>query len=272
MTKPLVGTAVQMLIDQGKLSLTDRASKYLPSFDNDKSRSIFVEQLLTHSAGFPLTRINKQLTAYGGQREVAESGWPTWSRWPAREIPLQRLRSETLAAIVAAISGEPADAFIRRHILEPLGMKDTYCVLEDRSPPTGRASARITRASPGMWHKYWDHGDKPFFPFFLGAASGYSTALDYAKFLGLWLSRGQVDGKRLLSQAAIDRALKPAFAMLSPGTSLPYPTGLKAATALLWSTLDDLSGPNSTRRLGPCPFLDMEDRMARWRWCFLSKS
>ena len=39
MTKPVVGTAVQMLIDEGKLALTDRASKYLPSFDNAKSRN-----------------------------------------------------------------------------------------------------------------------------------------------------------------------------------------------------------------------------------------
>lgn len=45
MTKPLVGTALLMLNDEGKLSVTERASKYLRAFDNDRSRSIAIEQL-----------------------------------------------------------------------------------------------------------------------------------------------------------------------------------------------------------------------------------
>src|SRR5262245_34813816 len=61
MTKPLIGTAIQMLIDEGKLSLADPASKYLPAFANDRSRAITIEQLLTHTAGFPLTLIDKPL-------------------------------------------------------------------------------------------------------------------------------------------------------------------------------------------------------------------
>src|SRR5262249_13867614 len=60
MTKPVVGTAVQMLIDEGKLALTDRASKYLPSFDNPKSREITIAQMLTHTSGFPITLIDKE--------------------------------------------------------------------------------------------------------------------------------------------------------------------------------------------------------------------
>ncbi len=51
MTKPLVGTAVLMLREEGKLQLEDRVSKYLPSFDNAKSREITVYQLLTHTSG-----------------------------------------------------------------------------------------------------------------------------------------------------------------------------------------------------------------------------
>src|SRR4029450_7326514 len=72
MTKPVVGTAILMLADEGKLSLTDPASKYLPAFANDRSRAITVEQLLTHTAGFPLTLINQPLSAYRGQRAVAD--------------------------------------------------------------------------------------------------------------------------------------------------------------------------------------------------------
>jgi CubicO group peptidase (beta-lactamase class C family) len=226
MTKPLVGTAIQMLVDEGKLSLAEPASKYLPAFNNEKSRAITIEQLLTHSAGFPLTRINKQLTAYSGQREVADQAGQLGPDGPPGQFRYSDCDSETLAAIVSAASGEPADRFLLKRILVPLAMKDTFLVLKEHAPDRSRVSSNHA-GSPGMWHKYWDHEDKPFFPFFLGAASAYSTAEDYAKFLGLWFNRGQVQGKQLLSQAAIDRALKPAFAMLTPGTNLPYPTGLK---------------------------------------------
>src|SRR5262249_46300242 len=80
--------------------------------------------------------------------------------------------------------------------------------------------------APGLWHRYWDHEEKPYFPFFLGAASLYSTTSDYARFLTLWLDRGRAGGRRLLSEAAVERALRPAKPMLSPGGETPFATGL----------------------------------------------
>jgi CubicO group peptidase (beta-lactamase class C family) len=225
MTKPLVGTAIQMLVDEGKLSLSDPASKYLPAFANDKSRAITIEQLLTHTAGFPLTLVNKPLAAYSGQRAVADQAGQTGPSGPPGHFRYSDCDSETLAAIVSEVSGRPVEEFIRRRILEPLGMKDTYCVLGKDSPPRSRVSSNHA-GTPGLWHKYWDHEEKSFFPFFLGAAALYSTTSDYARFLALWLDRGQSGGHRLLSEAAVARALRPAQPMLSTGSETPYPTGL----------------------------------------------
>jgi CubicO group peptidase (beta-lactamase class C family) len=225
MTKPLVGTAIQMLIDGGKLSLSDCASKYLPAFGNEKSRAITIEQLLTHTAGFPLTLINKSLDAYSGQRAVADQAGQIGPSGPPGSFRYSDTDSDTLAAIVSEVSGEPVDAFIRRRILEPLGMKDTFCVLGKDAPRRSRVSSNHAGA-PGLWHKYWDHEEKPFFPFFLGGAALYSTTTDYARFLTLWLEKGQAGGRRFLSEAAVARALRPAQPMLSPGSNTPFPTGL----------------------------------------------
>jgi len=225
MTKPLVGTAIQMLIDEGKLSLSDPASKYLPAFANDKSRAITIEQLLTHTAGFPLTLINKPLSDYSGQRAVADQGGQIGPSLPPGSFRYSDTDSETLAAIVSEVSGQPVDSFIRRRILEPLGMNDTFCVLGKEAPPRSRVSSNHA-GSPGLWHKYWDHEEKPFFPFFLGAAALYSNTTDYARFLTLWLDHGQAGGRRLLSEAAVARALRPAQTMLMPGSNTPFPTGL----------------------------------------------
>ena len=52
MTKPVVGTAVLMLVEDGKVGLDDLASQYLPSFDNERSGDITVRQLLRHQAGY----------------------------------------------------------------------------------------------------------------------------------------------------------------------------------------------------------------------------
>ena len=169
MTKPLVGTAIQMLIDDGKLRISDVASKYLHSFDNDKSRAITIEQLLTHTAGFPLTLINKPLASYSGQRRLADQAGGIGPSAKPGSFRYSDTDSETLAAIVSEVSGQPVDEFIRQRILEPLGMKDTFCVLGKDSPLRSRVSSNHA-GSPGMWHKYWDHEAKPFFPFFLGAA------------------------------------------------------------------------------------------------------
>src|SRR5262249_19201655 len=55
MTKPLTGMAIQILVDEGKIKLADPVAKYLPGFENDKSRTITIEQLLEHRSGLPLT-------------------------------------------------------------------------------------------------------------------------------------------------------------------------------------------------------------------------
>jgi CubicO group peptidase (beta-lactamase class C family) len=52
MTKPVVGTAILMLADEGRLDLDDRVARHLPSFDNPRSRAITVRQLLNHRSGF----------------------------------------------------------------------------------------------------------------------------------------------------------------------------------------------------------------------------
>ena len=54
---------VQMLVDEGKIHLDDPVAKYLPGFDNDKSRAITVKQLLEHRSGLPLT-ILASINAY----------------------------------------------------------------------------------------------------------------------------------------------------------------------------------------------------------------
>jgi CubicO group peptidase (beta-lactamase class C family) len=73
MTKSLTGAAMQILIDENKVNLADPAAKYLPGFDNDKSRTITVEQLLTHRSGLPLTIITLGMWQFPNLQALAEA-------------------------------------------------------------------------------------------------------------------------------------------------------------------------------------------------------
>jgi CubicO group peptidase (beta-lactamase class C family) len=218
MTKPMLGAAVQILIDEGRLSLDDTAAKYLPSFDNEKSRGITVQQLLTHTGGLPLsTLLTTNLQTLSGVRDVADlTGRSGPTIPPGTAFQYSDDGADTLGAIVAVITGQPAETFIKDRILEPLGMRDTYPY-----PAAAKNLNRFTSAYAGSrdnWMRIWSPGTQPLFPYFLASQSMYSTTQDYARFLATYLDGGRVNGKQVLSEAAVERTLAPANAA-------PFPSG-----------------------------------------------
>ncbi len=224
MTKPIVGTAVQMLIDENKLALDDKASRFLPSFDNESARDITIEEMLTHRSGFPITLIDRAVKEYPNHRAIVDQAGAIGPRnKPGAKFEYSDTNFETLAEIVGIVAKEAPEDFVRTRILEPLGMRDTYCVLEKDRPDRKRVSSNYM-GEVGHWEKYWDHDDEPMFPLFLGAAGAYSTCEDYARFVALWMDRGRANGREMLSQAAIDRALRPIVPMLAPYVGVPVPT------------------------------------------------
>ncbi len=246
MTKPVVGTAIQMLIDEGKLSLEDRASEYLAAFDNDKSAEITIEHLLTHRSGLPYTRVSN-LADYASLQEIArqagESG-PAYE--PGSRFEYSDDGADTLAAILEQVSGASVEAFYEQRILGPLSMKDTLTLIDKTDPITERiASAYV--GLQGAWTRYWSPKDAPIFAFAMGSVSLYSTPNDYARFLALWMDDGRVGEQRLLSPQAIARALAPVSDM---GYAINFP-GLKTYYAQMWTVYID---PRAPAGAGPVLF------------------
>jgi CubicO group peptidase (beta-lactamase class C family) len=217
MTKPLIGAAVQILIDEGRLSLDDTAAKYLPSFDNDKSRGITVRQLLTHTGGLPLsTLLNndfRELTSLRDVVDISGKNGPIFP--PGKNYQYSDDGADTLGAIVSAITGQAAEAFITKRILEPLGMNDTF-------PLAREAGDKLNRFTPaymgtrGNWTRFASPAEKPLFSYFLASQSMYSTTRDYARFLALYLDQGRAGDQRVLSEAAVKRTLEPVNASGAP--------------------------------------------------------
>ncbi len=222
MTKMLTGASAQILIDEGSLSLDDKVSQYLPGFNNRKSGSITIEQLLTHRSGLPmstLTSLDEFDDLYSIGNSIGEKG-PEFT--PGSKFWYSDAGSEALGAVVEVVSGATLDRFVRERLLYPLDMNDTFYVTEPEAPLDRFASLYI--GTPGSWEKWWMPGE-PFYPFAWGSQSLYSTPMDYARFISLLMNYGTHNGDRILSEDAVDRILTPVSIMTSLDSDTPASTG-----------------------------------------------
>jgi CubicO group peptidase (beta-lactamase class C family) len=247
MTKPLTSAAVQVLIDEGKLSLTDRAAQYIPGFDTDASRQITLEQLLTHRSGLPLSILTnpRQFESLLAMANATGERGPEFP--PGSKFWYSDAGTDVLGAIVEVVSGEPLQEFWQRRLFTPLGMHDSFVPLDKKDPRWERiASSYIGRN--GAWFPFWKPAaaTQSFYPFAWGSQTVYSTPQDYAKFLALWMDDGMAQSQRVLSSAAIGRMLTPVSEATGMGSNARMSTGFpNLATfygqmAVLWATSQDV--------------------------------
>ncbi|MDG2014749.1 MAG: serine hydrolase [Pirellulaceae bacterium] len=228
MTKPLVGATAQMLIDEGVLKLTDPVSKYLVSFDNEGSRNITIEHLLTHRSGLPMKsagRLWSDYSAYQNIDEVADY----WGEYgprlfaPGEQYHYADANVDTLGAVIGQVIGEPAEAMIERRLFEPLGMGDSITLLNKDDVRVSRVAGK-NAGGRGRWKQFWSWQGTPYFSFPMFAQGCYSTPTDYARFMQMIMDGGVYNGKRLLSEAAIAR-------MVTPVSKTTMPTGFAGLAA-----------------------------------------
>ena len=208
MTKPFIGTAVFILTEEGRLSLDDKVAKYIPSFDNERSREITIRQLLTHTAGyvqggFPSGYWNTS-TLREAVDKIGQMGPP---HPPGQSFRYSDLSTATLGAVVAEITGSPVERFLESRIFDPLGMSDTYTWFEPNIHWASRMNSTYRR-NWFSWKKYWDNTKKQQTPFFRASGGIYTTVFDYARFLSVWMDFGKYDGGQILSKTSVLEALK----------------------------------------------------------------
>jgi methyl acetate hydrolase len=210
MTKPVTSLAAMMLYEQGKLGLDDPIVKYLPEYSkvrvltawNDATgtyesrppvRMITVRDLLTHTSGmtypFEDARLTKLVSAH-----VAEADLPLLSD-PGMKFSYGP-STAVVGRIVERVSGEPLDVFLRTHVFDPLGMRDTSFSV----PPEKRnlvVTVHIRQADGSL-------RELPNAATLTSAVRGdgglFSTASDYARFTQLFLNRGRLGHVRLLRE------------------------------------------------------------------------
>ena len=214
MTKPFIGTAVLILAEKGTLSLDDPVAKYLPSFDNERSQDITIRQLLTRTGGFVHRGFAEKFDSYMSLREAVDAvGEAGPQHPPGSGYRYSDVGSATLGAIVAEVSGMLVERFIETRILEPLGMTTTFTHFTPEVPWADRMNSTYYWSDEeNGFKKYWDNTKEQRYRFFRAAGGLYSTIMDYAKFLAMWMDRGRLGSTQILSEASVEEALRPGSA------------------------------------------------------------
>lgn len=213
-TKPVIATAIGMLVERGQLRYADPVRKYIPSFDNYKSGFITIGQLLSHTSGFRINTLflepylkpsKEHPEAPTLQLEVARFGDVGAAVMPGTTYSYSNPGFNTLGAIIEIVGGKPLDVFLRDNIYRPLGMVDTYHheVASKLEGKLGRMGAVYYTQQDGKWVAGWKPGDAPQVPFVRASGGLISTASDYAIFLQTFLNGGSYGTATLLKPETV---------------------------------------------------------------------
>ncbi|AMA58924.1 serine hydrolase domain-containing protein [Bradyrhizobium sp. CCGE-LA001] len=228
MTKPITCLGAMMLIDEGKLALTDPVSKYVPLFSHTKVgleitkpdgkleldlvppvRPVNIEDLLRHTSGISYDYIGgkwveqayKAANIFEGpfdNREFADR----IAKLPLARQPGTLWRyghsTDVLGAVIEIISGQTLYAFLKQRIFDPLGMSSTKFALT-----TEDELARMARPLPSDFILLAAERERLSHPEWQSGGGGLlSTITDYQRFSQMLLNGGEFEGKRYLSPAA----------------------------------------------------------------------
>ncbi|MBK8040734.1 MAG: beta-lactamase family protein [Verrucomicrobiaceae bacterium] len=230
MTKSVNGAAILCLVDDGKLSLDEPASKWLPELAKvtvaggaKPEKPITLRMLLSHTAGIAFPSRKPTDGAISLKAYVA-----TLIKTPLAYQPGSAYEygfGPTVAGrILEIVSGMKYEDFLRTRLFEPLGMKDTTFHPDD----THRARIARTYKMDEDTHELVP-GYNPFVTSDASvqhmpepAGGLFSTAADMGRFYAMVANGGELDGKRILSEKAVQDMLTPVTA---GGKQLNYACG-----------------------------------------------
>lgn len=231
LTKPVAtATSVMVLLEQGKVALTDPVAKYLPEFGQNGKDKITVAQLLLHVSG--LSPVSPEKDYLDGRAKALERLYQRAPATPAGEkFTYSDLGFILLGELVERVGGLPLDEFARRHVFEPLGMTDTGFQLKSSL----KYRIAPTEQREGRWMLGEVHDPRAYR---LGGIAGhaglFSTAADLSRYVRMLLGGGACEGRRIL---------KPETVRLMT-TPRPVPGGLRA---LGWDVQTAYSANRGTR-------------------------
>jgi CubicO group peptidase (beta-lactamase class C family) len=261
MTKAITSMGVMQLVEQGKVGLDDDVSKYLPSLKNPQvftkvdasagsydtrpaSTGMTIRQLLTHTSGIGYSWSDPSLAV-----AQKKTGATNDSQLPLVNEPGAQwtygASTRVLGDVIEKVTGERIDAYLEKHILGPLGMRDTTYTV----PPAKYARVVTTNQRANGAIRETQNPD-PIPATIRGDGGLFGTAADYSRFVQMILNRGQLGGVRILKESTVAEVSKnqtgAVKVRLQPSADLlrsrPYPLG---AGEDVWGLGFQIAAPKS---------------------------
>jgi CubicO group peptidase (beta-lactamase class C family) len=244
MSKPVTAVAVMMMLEEGKIRLSDRVSTFIPEFKTMKvavakgttdrpvqmpafgrggppaappefdlvpaAREITVKDLLTHTSGLMSGGVSGSQQAKLAPRSANDTlatYIPKLAQTPLDFQPgtLWRYSGlygfDVLARIVEIVSGQPYDQFLKQHIFDPLGMKDTGFA---PSPDRMARLATVYQRTPNGLVPAQNANQLISATYFSASGGLMSTAEDYLQLAQMLVNGGTLNGKRYLSPKTVE--------------------------------------------------------------------
>ena len=231
MSKPITSVAVMMLVEDGKLSLDDPVSKFIPAFAGVKvgvertdesgkpvldleplKRPITIKDLLRHTSGLTygfygetaVRRLYDKSDLYDGDFDNATFA-DRIAKLPLADQPGTRWdyghSTDILGRVIEVVSGKTLYQFEKQRLLDPLGMTETaFCIADDEERPRVAEPMpydRFKRPVAGLTdptvRRRWESG----------GAGMVGTIGDYARFAQMLLNGGTFNGRRYLKPETI---------------------------------------------------------------------
>jgi len=220
-SKPMTAAALMMLVDEGKVKLEN----YLPEFKGQwlkaegdaehvllkkPAHPITVRNVLSHTSGLPFSSPIEQptLDVLPLAARVRSYAMLALEFEPDSKYQYSNAGINTAGRIIEVVSGMPYEQFMDQRLLKPLGMKDTTFWPTAKQVQRLAKSYKANAAKNGLEdtiitqlrYPLTDRGREP-----MPAGGLFSTAADVARFCQMMLNRGELDGKRYLSEDAVSQ-------------------------------------------------------------------
>ena len=229
MTKPMASVAAMILVEDGKLQISDPVAKYLPAFKDmtvqtasgtEPARPMTVQDLMRHTSGLVYGEVSANATLKdaldkAGLYKPGNIDFDVRDMTPQEQVsrlskvPLMRqpgtaweysLSTDVLGRVIEAASGKRLGDFMAERIFQPLGMVDTAFYVP--APKMPRLTASFDKdPATGTPFKLIDVSKLPGND--SAGAGGVSTAPDYLRFAQMMLNGGVLDGQRILSRTTV---------------------------------------------------------------------
>jgi CubicO group peptidase (beta-lactamase class C family) len=200
-SKSFVATAIVQLWEGGRLDLDAPVKVYLPYFElrGGNAGQITLRHLLSHTGGVPNTddylwhqpdydddALARYVHSLAGEAMIAAPGERYAYSNPAFDV---------LGDVIAKVSGQPFESYVKSHILEPLGMQDSTFLRQEVSP--ARATTPHFGAPLGVLPNTY-----PYNRAHAPSSTLHSSAADMCRWVLANLAHGTLNNQRILREAS----------------------------------------------------------------------